>query len=100
MTHHLNKKFHSGKSYNTPLKSSQMILLLLLLFFFSLSFLQFTLFTTYLSVYSLQLIALDPEQRISSLDELAKHPFVDDVDWDAVLQMKIKPAFVPPVSNQ
>ncbi|XP_072029651.1 serine/threonine-protein kinase 32A-like [Amphiura filiformis] len=43
-----------------------------------------------------QLVSLDPEQRISSLDELAKHPFVDDVDWDAVLQMKIKPGFVPP----
>ena len=50
--------------------------------------------------FVLQLVSLDPEQRISSLDELAKHAFVDDVDWDAVLQMKIKPGFVPPVSTR
>ncbi|XP_071483363.1 serine/threonine-protein kinase 32B-like [Diadema antillarum] len=43
-----------------------------------------------------QLLAIDPCQRISSLEALSRHPFMTDVDWDVVLEMEIKPSFVPP----
>ncbi|XP_022080585.1 serine/threonine-protein kinase 32A-like isoform X2 [Acanthaster planci] len=43
-----------------------------------------------------QLLALDPQQRLISLAAMSKHPFMSDADWDAILNMKIKPSFVPP----
>lgn len=39
-----------------------------------------------------------PGARISSLAELKKVPLMADVDFDAVLQKKVKPPFTPPVS--
>ncbi|XP_061180069.1 serine/threonine-protein kinase 32B-like [Saccostrea echinata] len=42
-----------------------------------------------------QLLYLDPEKRISTLEALQNHSFISDVDFDQVLHRKIKPPFVP-----
>ncbi|KAJ8317371.1 hypothetical protein KUTeg_005275 [Tegillarca granosa] len=42
-----------------------------------------------------QLLYLDPDRRISSLEAFKKHIFVADVDFDKVLARDIKPSFVP-----
>ncbi|XP_071827168.1 serine/threonine-protein kinase 32B-like isoform X1 [Apostichopus japonicus] len=42
------------------------------------------------------LLALDPQKRTTDLQRFLQHSFVADVDWDAVLNMKIKPSFIPP----
>lgn len=45
-----------------------------------------------------QLLYLDPEKRISSLEALQKHSFIADLDFDKILHREIKPPFVPSVS--
>lgn len=42
-----------------------------------------------------QLLYLDPEKRISSLEALQKHSFIADLDFDKILHREIKPPFVP-----
>ncbi|PIK33757.1 putative serine/threonine-protein kinase 32B isoform X2 [Apostichopus japonicus] len=42
------------------------------------------------------MLALDPQKRTTDLQRFLQHSFVADVDWDAVLNMKIKPSFIPP----
>uniref|UniRef100_A0A8W8IJD3 AGC-kinase C-terminal domain-containing protein n=1 Tax=Magallana gigas TaxID=29159 RepID=A0A8W8IJD3_MAGGI len=42
-----------------------------------------------------QLLYLDPEKRISSLEALQKHNFIADLDFDKILHREIKPPFVP-----
>ncbi|XP_052228733.1 serine/threonine-protein kinase 32A-like [Dreissena polymorpha] len=42
-----------------------------------------------------QLLHLDPDKRISSLNVLKQHSYMVDMDFSRVLQRQIKPAFVP-----
>ncbi|KAJ8026220.1 Serine/threonine-protein kinase 32B [Holothuria leucospilota] len=42
------------------------------------------------------LLVLDPHKRTTNLNRFSQHSFVSDVDWDAVMEMKSKPSFVPP----
>ena len=45
-----------------------------------------------------QLLHLDPEKRISSLNSLKQHKYMEDMDFSKVLQRQMKPTFVPSVS--
>ncbi|XP_021341218.1 serine/threonine-protein kinase 32B-like isoform X1 [Mizuhopecten yessoensis] len=42
-----------------------------------------------------QLLYLDPNKRVSSLEMLKKHSYVCDVDFSKVMSREIKPSFVP-----
>jgi hypothetical protein len=46
----------------------------------------------------LQLLQLDPNDRIGTLDEFKKQPYISDVDFEKVFKLEVKPGFVPPVS--
>lgn len=43
-----------------------------------------------------KLLAIEPESRLSSVEELRNHPYMVDMDFDKVLRKEIKPQFVPP----
>ena len=45
----------------------------------------------------------DPEKRLGSgkdgINEIKKHSFFKNIDWDAILNKKIKPPFIPRISS-
>nr|XP_026652762.1 serine/threonine-protein kinase 32A isoform X1 [Zonotrichia albicollis] len=43
----------------------------------------------------LQLLELNPEKRFSQLKDIQSFPYLSDVNWDAVLQKRILPEFIP-----
>ena len=47
-----------------------------------------------------QLLSLDPNSRISTLDELKKHHYFADVNFKDVYNLEMKPGFVPPVRTK
>lgn len=46
-----------------------------------------------------QLLEPDPDQRFSHLSDLQNFPYMSDVNWDAVLQKRLIPGFIPNVSQ-
>ncbi|XP_064600171.1 serine/threonine-protein kinase 32B-like [Liolophura sinensis] len=42
-----------------------------------------------------QLLTVDPQKRMSQLEQLKNHKYMSDVNFDAVYRQEIKPAFVP-----
>ncbi|NXX29248.1 ST32A kinase, partial [Nicator chloris] len=42
-----------------------------------------------------KLLELNPEKRFSQLKDVQSLPYLSDVDWDAVLQKRIMPEFIP-----
>ncbi|XP_005061938.1 PREDICTED: serine/threonine-protein kinase 32A [Ficedula albicollis] len=42
-----------------------------------------------------KLLELDPEKRFSQLKDIQSFPYLSDVNWDAVLQKRIMPEFIP-----
>lgn len=47
----------------------------------------------------LQLLAKDPESRLSSLRDIQSAPYLADMNWDAVFEKALMPGFVPNVSG-
>jgi len=43
------------------------------------------------------LLELNPEKRFSQLKDVQDFPYLSDVNWDAVLQKRIMPEFIPMV---
>ena len=41
----------------------------------------------------------DPNKRYKSVAEIKKHPWLKDVDWDAMLSKSIAPPIVPNVKD-
>lgn len=46
-----------------------------------------------------QLLEPNPDQRFSHLSDLQNFPYMSDVNWDAVLQKRLIPGFIPNVSQ-
>ena len=46
-----------------------------------------------------QLLATNPDDRLSSLEDLKEHPYLASVDFDKVMKREIKPTFIPPVRS-
>ncbi|XP_009870235.1 PREDICTED: serine/threonine-protein kinase 32A-like [Apaloderma vittatum] len=42
-----------------------------------------------------KLLELNPEKRFSQLKDIQDLPYLSDVNWDAVLQKRIRPEFIP-----
>ncbi|XP_071426273.1 serine/threonine-protein kinase 32A [Pithys albifrons albifrons] len=42
-----------------------------------------------------KLLELNPEKRFSQLKDIQAFPYLSDVNWDAVLQKRIRPEFIP-----
>eukprot|EP01097_Dermamoeba_algensis_P007658 TRINITY_DN48_c0_g1_i1.p1 TRINITY_DN48_c0_g1~~TRINITY_DN48_c0_g1_i1.p1 ORF type:complete len:428 (-),score=98.00 TRINITY_DN48_c0_g1_i1:279-1562(-) len=47
----------------------------------------------------LQLLERDPKKRLKDLDSLKKHPFFKDIDWEKLVQKKLTPPYIPPVTG-
>lgn len=64
-------------------------------------------FPNYLSTNSISflkdLFQHDPDQRLGSgangLDNIKKHPFFKDLDWNLLMSKKIKPPFIPRITS-
>lgn len=62
-------------------------------------------FPVYLSKDSVSIISSffvhDPDKRLGSdgVDKIKKHPFFKNIDWVAIYNKKIKPPFIPRISN-
>lgn len=43
----------------------------------------------------------DPDKRLGTggTDKIKSHPFFKNIDWEAILQKKIKPPFIPRISS-
>lgn len=50
------------------------------------------------------LFVKDPDKRLGSdpngVDHIKQHPFFASIDWDAILQKKIKPPFTPKIKSE
>ncbi|CAK71368.1 unnamed protein product (macronuclear) [Paramecium tetraurelia] len=46
-----------------------------------------------------KLLQKDPNSRISSANEIKKHPWFKNVDWDMVLQKQVPPVFLPQLNS-
>lgn len=46
-----------------------------------------------------QLLEPNPDQRFSRLSDLQNFTYMSDVNWDAVLQKRLIPGFIPNVSQ-
>ncbi|KAF6083150.1 serine/threonine kinase 32A [Phyllostomus discolor] len=61
-----------------------------------------TAIVTYPSAWSQEMVSLlkkllepNPDQRFSRLSDVQNFPYMNDVNWDAVLQKRLLPGFVP-----
>lgn len=45
----------------------------------------------------IKLLAKDPRQRLSSVDEIKMHSWLSDVNWGAIIRKEITPPFVPSI---
>lgn len=45
------------------------------------------------------MLELNPEKRFSQLKDIQDFPYLSDVNWDAVLQKRIMPEFIPTVRH-
>ncbi len=43
----------------------------------------------------MRLLSKDPQRRIKSVEEIKKHPWVADTNWDAYIKKEIEPPFLP-----
>lgn len=50
-------------------------------------------------VFHWQLLEPNPDQRFSHLSDVQNFPYMSDVNWDAVLQKRLTPGFIPNVSQ-
>ncbi len=44
----------------------------------------------------------EPEKRLGSkneLEEIKAHPFMKNVDWDAIYKKRVKPPFIPNINS-
>ena len=43
----------------------------------------------------------DPDKRLGTdgIEKIKAHPFFKNIDWEAILQKKIKPPFIPRISS-
>ncbi len=44
----------------------------------------------------------DPNKRLGSkneFEEIKAHPFLKNVDWDAILKKRVKPPFIPIINS-
>ncbi len=63
-------------------------------------------FPVYLSKDSVGIISAffthDPDKRLGSdgVDKIKKHPFFKNIDWEAIINKKIKPPFIPRIANE
>lgn len=46
------------------------------------------------------LLVVDPTKRLSNMNELKKHEFFRDLDWDRLARSEIKPPFVPKIKDE
>lgn len=54
---------------------------------------------TFMFPFHWQLLEPNPEQRFSHLSHVQSFPYLSDVNWDAVLQKRLIPGFIPNVSQ-
>ena len=51
-----------------------------------------------------QLLNINPEERIghgiNGAENIKKHPFFNDIDWDKALNKKLKPPFIPKIEDE
>lgn len=52
-----------------------------------------------LFVFHWQLLEPNPDQRFSHLSDVQNFPYMNDMNWDAVLQKRLIPGFIPNVSQ-
>ncbi|MCQ2815856.1 MAG: protein kinase [archaeon] len=65
-------------------------------------------FPKYLSKHAVSLLEAlfikDPDKRLGSgpngVQEIKDHPFFGTIDWNAILNMKIKPPFIPKIRSE
>lgn len=50
-------------------------------------------------VFRWQLLEPNPDQRFSHLSDVQNFPYMNDMNWDAVLQKRLIPGFIPNVSQ-
>lgn len=58
-----------------------------------------TFFLILVVLFHWQLLEPNPDQRFSHLSDLQNFPCMNDMNWDAVLQKRLVPGFVPNVSQ-
>lgn len=87
---------YKGLPSDTQFRTLSRDFLLLLLFFFWSTCLAFLVIT--LLVFHWQLLEPNPDQRFSHLTDIQNFPYMSDMNWDAVLQKRLIPGFIPTVS--
>lgn len=50
-------------------------------------------------IFHWQLLEPNPDQRFSHLSDVQNFPYMSDMNWDAVLQKRLLPGFIPNVSQ-
>lgn len=58
-----------------------------------------TFLITLMFVFHWQLLEPNPDQRFSRLSDIQDFPYMNDMNWDAVLQKRLIPGFIPNVSQ-
>jgi len=41
----------------------------------------------------------NPDNRLSSVEDIKRHPFFSNIDWDLLLEKQIEPPYKPAVSR-
>jgi hypothetical protein len=52
-----------------------------------------------MALFFFQLLCVRPGGRISSLEQLRKVKCLHDINFESVLEKRVKPSFTPPVSS-
>jgi serine/threonine protein kinase len=42
-----------------------------------------------------KLLKKKPRKRLSNAEDIMKHPFFKNIDWDAMMKRQVQPPFVP-----